>query len=427
MKIEIRDISQVEKEMKLIVEPEVATKDYNGILNRVRNHISIPGFRKGKSPLSMIERNYADYIKEEFYNQKLGEYYKAALDQENINPVNQGEATDVKWEKGKELEATFKFEIMPEIKVEKYKDLEIPFEELKFKKEMVLETLEDFRKKMAVEIDAETAEKGDKLSLTINFLKDENGEIPKSIEREIILGNNQYSADFDKNLTGKKVNDEVKTKLFTPEQETEEEDFTGDIKNKNFLVKINTIKRAELPELNDEFAKDLEYDSFESMKNKVEEDLKVKIKTENKNRLKDAILSRLIEENPFELPSTLIRKYAENLAKPYADAYKISMDQIIAYYEKIAEFNMKSHYILEELKKIENIEITDDDIEATINKAAANMDMELEKYKKMYKKQINSEDFKYAIAERKLLDLIENSSNFVPYPQENDLKEEKVK
>ena len=74
---------------------------------------------------------------------------KQALDQENINPVNQGEAKDVKWEKGKDLEAVFTFEVMPEIKVEKYKGLEIPFEKIKFNKSMVDDTIEDFRNKMA--------------------------------------------------------------------------------------------------------------------------------------------------------------------------------------------------------------------------------------------------------------------------------------
>ena len=69
MKIEIKDISQVEKEMKITIEAEQATKDYYKILNKMKKYVAIPGFRKGKSPTALIERNYADYIKEEFYNQ----------------------------------------------------------------------------------------------------------------------------------------------------------------------------------------------------------------------------------------------------------------------------------------------------------------------------------------------------------------------
>jgi len=423
VKVEIKNISQVQKELKLIVEPEQATKDYNAILNKVKKHVSLPGFRKGKTPLAMIERNYADYIKEEFYNQKIGEYYKEALDEIDINPINQGEALDIKWEKGKELVATFKFEVMPEIKIEKYKDLEIPFEKLKFKKAMIDETIEDFRKKMATEIDSETAEENDKLSLTINFL-DHKDQVTKSIDREIEMGNNQYSKNFNKKLIGKKINDEIKTKLFTANQKIEEKEITEELKNKEFLVKINSIKRSVLPELNDEFAKDLEYESLENMKNKVEEDLKKRIETESKNRLKEAIIAKLIELNPFELPASMITKYAESLAKPYAEAYKTDMDQIIPFYKQMAEFNMKSHYIMEELKKIESIEVTGSDIEEMTVEAAANMNMDVDKYKKMYKKQVEGEDFKFAITERKILDLIEKSSKFVKYPKEDAAKPE---
>ena len=145
------------------------------------------------------------------------------------------------------------------------------------------------------EIDAETAEKSDKLNITINFL-DENDEVTKSIDRDIVLDENQYSDTFNKNLTGKKVNDEVKTKLFTAKQEIDEADFSEAVKNKEFLVKINSIKRIELPEVNDEFAKDLEYDSLDEMKEKLEADLKVKLETENNNHLKDAIYAALSKQ-----------------------------------------------------------------------------------------------------------------------------------
>jgi trigger factor len=425
VKVEIKDISQVLKEMKIIIDPEQATKDYYKVLNKIKHHVAIPGFRKGKSPIAMIERTYADYIKEEFFNQNIGEYYKAALDLEDINPINQGEAKDIEWEKGKELVATFTFEIMPEIKVEKYKNLEIPYEKMKFQKKMITDTIEDFRKKMANEIDAEISEKEDKLNITINFL-DEKDEITKSIDREIILNKNQYSTKFNTNLTGKKVNDEITTKLFTAKQKIEESDFTEEIKNKDFLVKINDIKRELLPELNDEFAKDLEYASLEEMKKKIEADLKIRLETENRNHLKDAIYGSLIKENPFELPASMVNKYAEQLAQPYAEAYKMEISQMLPYYTQIAEFNMKSHYIMEELKKIENIEVSDADLEETITEAATNMKMDVEEYKKMYKKQTESEDFKFAVVERKIVDIIKESAKFVPLPKEEPLLEEEA-
>ena len=417
MKTEIKDITQSVKELTITIEAEQALSDYKKVLNQFRNYVVIPGFRKGKAPLAMIERNYQEHAKDEFYNKKLGDYYKAALDELKINPVNQGEATKIEWDKGQDLVAIFKYEVMPEIVIKKYKNLEIPFEKTKFKPKMIDDTIEDFRNQMATVIDADSpSKKGDIIEAEINFL-DENGDITKDIKRTFTLGENVYSNTFNKNLTNIKVGDEIKTKLFTKSQKTDDKDITENIKDREFLIKVLSIKRKILPELNDEFAKDIEYDSVEDLRTKIAEEIKKKIKKENTEMLRNAIIEKLVEENPLEIPPSMIRNYAESMAKNYAESYKMDIDKVIPIYEKIAEHQMKSHYILTEIKKIEKVEITDEDKEKIIKEAAENLKMETGKYKELYKKQIESEDFKYAAEEKKMFELIEKSSKFVPYPK----------
>lgn len=417
MKTELKDISQCEKELTITIDSQEALDEYNKILNSFKNHLAMPGFRKGKAPLSMIERTYGEHAKEEFYNQKLGDFYKKAIDEKDVKPINQGEATKVEWEKGKDLVATFKFEVMPEIKIEKYKNLKVPFEETKFKKEMVDATIEDFRYRMGNEITPETAEENDFIKAIIKFLDDE-GKITKEIEREFILGDNSYSKSFNIKLTWLKVDDEIKTKLFAKDQKTTDNEINEKFINKEFLVKIKSIKRRILPELNDEFAKDLEYNSLKELRKKVTEELKLKLKKENKERMRSSIIIKIIEENPFDVPKSVITNYAESLAKPYVKKYKIELEKIIPMYMGIAEYNLKSHLILEELKKKEKIEITDEDKEEIIKEAADNLKMKLDKYKEMYKKQIKSDEFKFAVEERKLIKFLEKHSKFVPYPKE---------
>ena len=418
MKIAIKDISQCEKELKITVEAKDATTDYNSVLSKFKNYVTIPGFRKGKAPLGKVERMYGEHAKEEFFNQKIGEYYKKALDKKNINPINQGEATDVKWEKGENLVVTFRYEIMPEVKVSNYKNLEVPFEKTKFKKSMIDETVEDFRNKMASEVDAEDGAKaGDIIKAVFKFLDDE-GNVTKEIDREFALGDNSYSKAFNKNLTDKKVGDEVKTKLFTKTQKNEDKDIADTMKDRVFLVSLTSVKRRILPELNDDFAKDLEYDTVDLMKESVEKELKKKIENDNKQRLREAIVVSLIKENPFDIPPSMAKNYAENMAKPYAEQYKMDVAQLVPMYMQLAEHNIKSHFVLEEIKKQENIEVTQKDKDITIAEAAENMKMDTEQYKKLYKKQVESADFDYSVAERMLMDKLEKYSKIVPYPKE---------
>jgi len=418
LKTNIKEISQCVRELTITIESGTALVDYNKIVNQFKNYVAIPGFRKGKAPVSMIEKSFGPQIKDEFYNQKLGDYYKEAIDAEEIHPINQGEASEFEWEKGEDLIVTFKYEIMPEIKVEKYKGLKIPFEPVKFKNEMVEATLDEYRDKMATEMPVDTAETGNIIDATFKFL-DDNDQVTKEVNRKFILGENQYSKSLNTALIGTKVGDEVKTKLFTKSQKSQDKEITDNIKDRDFIVMVNTIKRKDIPEVNDEFAKDLEYDSLKDLKTKVEEELKNKIEEDNKNSMKTATLAQLVDENKFELPKSILKQVAENMAKPYAEAYKMELAQMAEMYMGVAEFNLKSHYLVEEIKKIEEIKISNDEKEEIIKQAAKNTEMDVEKYKKIYKNQIESSDFTYAAEEDKVIELIKESSKFIALPKEN--------
>jgi trigger factor len=196
-------------------------------------------------------------------------------------------------------------------------------------------------------------------------------------------------------------------------------DIDDNIKDRDFLVKINTIKRKDIPELNDDFAKDLEYDSLKDLNSKIEIELKSKIEEDNKNNAKTAVLAQLIDENSFELPQSIVKQVAENMAKPYAEAYKMELDQMTSMYMSVAEFNLKGHYLMDEIKKIEEIKISNEEKDEIIKTAAGKLKMDIEKYKKIYKNQIESSDFTYEAEEDKIIELITKSSKFVALPKEN--------
>ncbi len=425
MKISINDLPNCLKELILTIDNEEALQEYNKVMRQFKNYVVIPGFRKGKAPLNMVERVYGDHIKEEFYNQKLNEFYKTAIDEKEQKPITQGELKDVQWEKGKDLIATFSFEVMPEVKIENYKGLEVPFEEVKFQPEMIDDTLEDFQRKLAAEETAETAETGNFITVQVKFLDDEEN-VTKQVDRKFILGENSYSLEFNEKLLGTRVGDEFKTKLFAKDDDSTDEEITPEIKDREFLVEITGINRVVLPELNDDFAKDLECDTLQILKDKIKEDLLNRLNKENRETKENSIVNALIQANPFEMPRSIIQSQAAEMAKPYIEKYKYPPEQIIPIYETFAEHNLKRHLILAEIKKIEKIEITDEDKENAIKEAAENMKMEPEQYREMYKKQIESDDFKYTLEDRKLMELLENYSKFVPYHKE-DKKEKEEK
>ncbi len=421
MKIKIKNVNQCEKEMIVTIDTETAKNDYLEVLKKFKNYVQLPGFRKGKAPLQKIEAIYAESVKEEFFNQKLETYYKAALDKKKINPINVAEPTNIEWEKGKDLIATFKYEIMPEIDIQKYKNLDVPFEPAKFKKDMVDATLTDYQNKMATEKDVEIAAKGDIVNATVKFIGND-GTITKEIERTFAVGDNPYSKSFNTAVTGKKVGAEFKAKLFTKTQKSDDSEIGEKFKDREFMIVVKSIKRKELPKLDDEFAKDLEYDSMEKLREKVSEQLKIKIKNDNAEYMRTAIISKIIEENEFDVPNSMVKNYAEEMAKPYAEQYKMEVDKIAPMYMEMAKFSIKQHYILADIKQKEKIEATKADTEKLVQEAADNMKMKIDEYKKMYKKQIEGGDFKLTAEERKLIAFLKENVKFIPYPKEKKEK-----
>jgi trigger factor len=418
VKIEIKELSSTQSAMTITVDAETATKDYMAVLQNFRKLANIPGFRKGKAPMSMVENMYGDYAKEEFFNKKLNDYYRAALDEKDAHPVNAGEAQDFEWNKGEDMVVTFHYEVMPEIKVENFKGLEIPFEGREFEETMIDETLEHFRSQLATEEDAETVETGDVVSCTVAFLDDEDA-VTKEVNRTIKIGDNVYSPKVDEALTGKTVGDVVKSVLFDSDATgtPEDDDMEDAITDRTFQLTITAIKRNTLPELNDDFAKDMEYDTLEDMKAKIAEQLKSELEQQNSSQRRDAIINALIEANPVELPASMVKSYAKSMAEPQAKQYKMKVEDIAPFFETMAEQNLKSYYMIDALLKQEEIEVTDEDITKTIQEAAANMKIEEEKYRELYKKQIESDDFTHAIQERKLLDMIAENGTFVALPE----------
>ena len=111
------------------------------------------------------------------------------------------------------------------------------------------------------------------------------------------------------------------------------------------------------------------------------------------------------------------------MAKPYAEAYKMEIEQLLPMYTQLAEFNMKSHYLMEELKKVCNIKFTDEDKTNYIAENAKISDMEIEKYEEINKSKLESSDFIYMLEEDKMIDLIKETATFVPYPKEETQEE----
>jgi trigger factor len=371
-----------------------------------RGRFNIPGFRKGKVPRKIIEMNYGEGIfYEEALNIILPEAYDKAIADLNLEPVDSPEVDIEQLEKGKPVMIKVEVVIKPEVNLGDYKSIEI--EKIEYN---VTDEILDNELKSIQEMNARIIEAGDREIkegdiLTIDFegyVDGEQFEGGTAENQQLEIGSNTFIPGFEEQLTGKRKGETVEVNVKFPEDYFEE-----NLKNKDavFKVTIHEVKEKELPILDDEFAKDVsDFDTLdeykESIKERLEKDFKNKEKIEKENK----IIEKTMEISEVDIPEVMIDNQVENEIREFDYRLKmqgLNLDQYLALtsttmddlkdqLRPVAEKRVKGDLVLDAIGKAENLEVTEEDIDAELEKMA---------------KEYQQEDIKMFISDMKRGDL----------------------
>ncbi len=433
IKSDLEKLSDCKRKLNITVPKDEVSIDYQTIIRKYRNHLTLPGFRKGKAPIKMIENIYEEQIKAGYIEEFIPKYYKQALlelEKEKVIPINQGLFEDFNWKPGEDLKVAFKFEVKPKIELKKYRDFEINFTPEKVTKKIIETELNRLQESYAKIIDKDSPiEVNDLIYYQVEKYDDE--EVSKPEERFYKIGTKSLGEKFDKDLTGAPKGDVIKTIIelppsssFVPPRLNRGSSGlrrTGKPEEKpteiHVVLKVNSIKKIDLPILDDEFAKDVgDYKTLKDLKAEIKKGFEEQVKIKNEKDKSSLILQKIIQENPFELPESIVEDYISRMINQSKKNENISQEDIQKLkeiYKKYAENEFRVYYILEKLRELEKIEINDDEIDNEITKSAKLMNIEVEKYKELYQKQIDREAIKIDFMNRKILKDIESTIKFV--------------
>lgn len=414
IKSDLEKLSDCKRKLNITVPKDEVSKDYQMIIRKYRNHVTLPGFRKGKAPIKMIENIYEEQIKAGYIEEFIPKYYKQALlelEKEKVIPINQGLFEDFNWKPGEDLKVAFKFEVKPKIELKKYRDFEINFTPEKVTKKIIESELNRLQESYAKIIDKDSpVEVNDLIYYQVEKYDDE--EVSKPEERFYKIGTKSLGEKFDKDLTRAKTGDVIKTIIELPPSKPEEKPTEMHV-----VLIVNSIKKIDLPVLDDEFAKDVgDYKTLKDLKAEIKKGFEEQVKIKNEKDKSSLILQKIIQENPFELPESIVEDYISRMINQSKKNENISQEDIQKLkeiYKKYAENEFRVYYILEKLRELEKIEINDDEIDNEITKSAELMHIEVEKYKELYQKQIDREAIKIDLMNRKILKDIESTVKFV--------------
>ena len=380
--------SKNEVKLNFEIEAEKFEDAMKKVYTKNAKYFNIPGFRKGKAPMSIVEQYYgAEIFYEDAFNELVPEIYDEAIKSNNIEAVSRPDIDIKQMEKGKNLIFTAKVQTKPEVKLGKYKGIEIKKIEYNVSDKDVEEELNLMAEKNArlVTIEDRPVQKDDIAVIDFEgFLDGKPFEGGKAENHELTIGSNTFIPGFEDQVIGMKVDEEKDLNLKFPD-----EYFSKDLAGKDvvFKVKVNEIKKKELPKIDDEFAKDVsEFDTLEELKNSIKEKLENQNKEREKIEKEDATIEAVSEKAEVDIPSGMIETEVDNMMKDieqrlmyqgltlkqYTDLTGKKEADIRKDFEEQASKNVKYRLVLEAVVKAENIDVDDKELEDRLKEMAKN-------------------------------------------------------
>ncbi len=438
VQVTVEDAKPSKKKLEIKVEPERIKEKKDEIVKEIRKTAKIKGFRKGKVPKEIILRTYKNEIENDLKRELMVEAFEFVVQDKKIETVSDPVFTNVKFDENEGLSFTATVDVKPEFELKEYKGIEVKAKPIEVKEEDIENVLNQLRDAFATLEEKEDGvlEQGDIAVLDIKtFTKDTNYPINEfgGENLNVEIGKKQLIEEIEKEIIGMKAGE---TKRI-------EASFDDDyplraLKGKNvvFEVTLKSIKRKKLPELNDEFAQKInkEFKTYEDLLNDIKERLKKNKEIEEKERQKDEILEKLLEQHDFELPESLVNQETNQMIMEYVKnmyymGVDVSADQfkpqvLREKFEPEARRRVKATFILLEIAKKEGLDVSTEEINQVISQHANAQRKPFEELYKEYQEKNVLPLIQMEILGDKALDFVYENAKIVE-ETESDKKEDK--
>ena len=443
MNVTVEKLEKGMAKLTITVTADVVAEAEDKVYKRQKNQISIPGFRKGKAPKKIIEKMYGEGVfLSDAINDVINETYPDAVKECGEEIVSNPKIDLPQAEPGKDLIYTAEVALKPEVKLGKYKGVEI--EKLEAPKvseediEKELKRQQDANAKI-IDVTDRPVQNGDMIKLDFAGTVDgEAFEGGKAENYDLTIGSGSFIPGFEDQLVGMNIGEEKDVNVTFPE-DYGQKDLAG--KAAVFACKVNAIKEKKLPELNDEFADEVsEFSTLDEYKKDIEKNLLVRAEEQYKQTKENAAVAAAVADADIEIPDAMLETQAESLVNEFAQNLQMQgmnidmylqytgrqKDQLVEQFKPQAKTRIQNSLVLEAVAKAENIEASDEDLEAEYGKMAAQYNMPVDNIKKVFgESEQYKDDMKKDIALRKAAELIAANAKETREAKKADEEKEK--
>ena len=444
MKTELVDLAPTRKEIKIEIEADAVRGAYDAVSDRYAQLATVPGFRRGHAPRSVVRTRFKDKIRGEVLQELVPQAVQDAIAEHGLNVIGEPElhldnAAELADFGSGPIQLHVHVEVLPEVTLGNYRGLEAGRRTRPVREEDVERVIEGLREASASlePVEDRGAETGD--TVTVNFrgkfVEEPDAEDISVEDVDVEVGGPGVQQEFTDNLTGVRADEE---RTFTVEYPADFSSKGLAGKKVEYAATVTAVRRKELPEVDDEWAKSLgeEFESVASLREKVREDLEKRSAVESDNRVRGEVMRKLVEAHPFEVPQTLSEHQANHrLQEAVRDmmgrgidprAQEINWEGVREQLKAQAEFDVRGSMLLERIADEEQIEVSDEEIEAEINSLAEASRQSPEQVRAALTKQGGTTSIADRLRNRKALDLIVENARVTDEEWREDRAEEET-
>ena len=393
MKIEIEDVDSCNKKIKFVVPHQDYKKEVDKYYQKLGRQVKVPGFRKGKVPASLLEKQFGPDVKKEVLSNLISDRLNQAIAEKELRAIGQPHLLEVNAEEGTDISVSASLEVLPTVDIQDYSGMEVEMKVPRITDEEVDQTIETFRQRKAktIEITDRPVEENDLIKVDFTSkMGDQPFEGGTAQDQAIRVGSGQLIEGLDKGMVGMTIGETREIQVKVPEDYQGKEIAGKDV---DFNVTLKGIQVQELPELNDDFARELDtekkYESLEDMKAKVRVELESYERDEAKKSAKKILADKLAEQNPVELPEGLIKeqvkfmseqankKQGKEAAHDHGHDHNHDHDheeevspELIEKYKEPAVKALREELILDQLSRDLELEVTPEELDQELQNMA---------------------------------------------------------
>ena len=372
------------REISVEVPAEEVTRETEALVAKYQKVARLPGFRAGHVPASIIRQRFKEDLKSDVVDALVPRYFRMEADKLGLLPVSQPRVTDLHIHDGEPLRFKATFEVLPEIKVEGYKELRADHPEIAVSDQEVEDALNNVREQHATytSIEGRSLADGDFAQSSMDGRPKDTDDKTQPVHMDEVLieiGGKNTVPEFNANLRGANAGDEKEFEVVYPE-DTQDKRLAG--KTFVYTVKVQAIKQKTLPELNDEFAKELgEFSNLDQVRKQIRENMEHERKHAAEREAKDKLVTELVKRNDFEVPEALVDRQIDLRIErglralaaqgmKMEDMKKMDLPRLRAGQRDQAAQDVKSSLLLERIADLEQIQVGEDELNHELDSLA---------------------------------------------------------